>query len=86
MLAPLWLTACAGRPMVVETTRTVEVAVPVPAKLEPELVKDCPPAVVYPAGEQLTFADVEARLAAVETALALCRGQLEKLRGLQRPK
>ena len=53
--------------------------VPVVAPLPADLVADCPPAVGVPAGP-VTVGAALSRLAAVEDALAECRGALAEIR------
>jgi hypothetical protein len=72
---------CSTTPTVVYKDRIVEVpGPPVPANINPELIKDCPPSTEVPASGPLPLSAVLDRLSAVENALALCRFHAEQLR------
>lgn len=71
------LTACATRTVYVDRPRTVEVAVPVPAKIPAELLQACP----QPAATQ-TFGDW---IEYMKLCLSLLEFQREKLVESQSP-
>lgn len=72
------LYACA--PQIVYRDRVVSNPVPVPVPLADTLTVDCPPDFTFSAGPHLVVADVLHRLDSVESALAICRSQLDQIR------
>lgn len=73
--------ACSTTPTTVYKDRIVEVpGPPVPANIDPELIKDCPPSTEVPANGPLPLSLVLDRLGAVEDALKICRSHAEQLR------
>lgn len=81
--ALLSLTACASAPpQVVFKDRVVEVPVPVVQPIPGRLTEDCVPATNVGAGPVTVGAALD-RLAAVEDALAACRGRLAEIRSVK---
>ncbi len=76
------LVGCESVPQLVYRDRVVEKPVPVVQSIDPRLSKDCQPQTDVPQTGALTAAQVLDRLAAVEDALAFCRGQLGEIRAL----
>ncbi len=75
---------CDTTPQIVYKDRIVEVpGPPVPAHIDPELIKDCQPSTEVPTDGPLPLSSVLDRLSAVEDALKLCRDHAEKLRNVK---
>jgi len=76
------LTGCASAPVLYQD-RTIEVPVPVRTPIDPRLTLDCEPRFDVSSTGPLPVETVLRRLAAVEEALAVCRGQLTELRSIK---